>query len=103
MELNLTREVAYRLVLEKIGHNNLLKHILAVDAGMRKLAERLGEDIEYWGLVGLVGFDLVATIFGGQSALLSRVVYILVGLCAAYQAFSWKAIQRRWEPSSSRT
>ena len=25
-----------------------------------------------WGLVGLFQFDLVATIFGGQSALLSR-------------------------------
>ena len=49
-----------------------------------------------WGLVGLFRFDLVATIFGGQAAALSRVVYTLVGLCAAYQAVSWKAIQQRW-------
>lgn len=55
-----------------------------------------------WGLVGFFGFDLVATIFGGQSALLSRVVYSLVGLCAVYQALSWKSIQRRWDPSPSR-
>jgi uncharacterized membrane protein YuzA (DUF378 family) len=34
-----------------------------------------------WGLVGLFNFDLVATIFGDMS-LLSRVVYILVGLSA---------------------
>ena len=55
-----------------------------------------------WGLVGLFSFDLVATIFGGQSALLSRVVYSLVGVCAVYQAMSWKSIQRRWMLSPSR-
>lgn len=49
-----------------------------------------------WGLVGLFKFDLVAAIFGGQAAALSRVVYTLVGLCAVYQAVSWKAIQKRW-------
>lgn len=32
-----------------------------------------------WLLVGLFQFDLVAAIFGGQGALLSRVVYTLVG------------------------
>jgi len=35
-----------------------------------------------WGLIGLFQFDLVATLFGGQDALLSRVVYSLVGLSA---------------------
>jgi uncharacterized protein len=48
-----------------------------------------------WGLVGLVGVDLVASIFGPMSSL-SRVVYALVGLSAVYQALSVKAIQRRW-------
>jgi uncharacterized membrane protein YuzA (DUF378 family) len=33
-----------------------------------------------WGLVGLFQFDLVAALFGGQAAPLSRVVYALVGL-----------------------
>ena len=32
-----------------------------------------------WGLVGIFRFDLVAWIFGGQAAVLSRVVYTLVG------------------------
>lgn len=36
-----------------------------------------------WGLVGIFGFDLVATIFGDMSVL-SRVVYTLVGLSAIY-------------------
>ena len=33
-----------------------------------------------WLLVGLFKFDLVATIFGGQTSFLSRTVYVLVGL-----------------------
>ncbi len=33
-----------------------------------------------WLLVGLFQFDLVAWIFGGQDALLSRIIYILVGI-----------------------
>lgn len=33
-----------------------------------------------WGLIGLFQFDLVAAIFGGQDAGLSRIVYTLVGL-----------------------
>jgi len=48
-----------------------------------------------WGLVGFLNFDLVASIFGSMS-MLSRIVYILVGLSAIYQALQWKAIQRRW-------
>jgi uncharacterized membrane protein YuzA (DUF378 family) len=37
-----------------------------------------------WLLVGLFQFDLVAALFGGQGATLSRVVYSIVGLCALY-------------------
>ena len=38
-----------------------------------------------WGLVGVFKFDLVATIFGTMS-IISRIVYILVGLAAIYMA-----------------
>ena len=38
-----------------------------------------------WGLVGAFQFDLVAALFGGQDALVSRVVYALVGLSALWQ------------------
>ena len=38
-----------------------------------------------WGLVGLFQFDLVAALFGGQQAALSRIVYSLVGLAGLYQ------------------
>lgn len=37
-----------------------------------------------WGLIGLFGFDLVAFLFGGQGALLSRIVYALVGAAGIY-------------------
>lgn len=40
-----------------------------------------------WLLVGLFGFDLVAAIFGEMSVL-SRIVYVLVGLSAAWQLVS---------------
>lgn len=33
-----------------------------------------------WGLIGFFRFDLVAFLFGGQTAVLSRVVYALVGI-----------------------
>lgn len=36
-----------------------------------------------WGLVGILEFDLVATLFGDMS-FLSRIVYSLVGLAALY-------------------
>ena len=38
-----------------------------------------------WGLVGLFKFDLVAAIFG-EMGIISRIVYILVGLSAIYLA-----------------
>ena len=37
-----------------------------------------------WGLVGFAKFDLVAWIFGGQTASFSRVVYPLVGLAGLW-------------------
>lgn len=54
MNLELTREQAYQIVVAKIGVNNLLKHILSVEVGMRRLAEHLGEDPDYWGMTGLL-------------------------------------------------
>ena len=37
-----------------------------------------------WGLVGLFKFDLVAWIFGGQAAVISRIIYGLVGLAGLW-------------------
>ena len=37
-----------------------------------------------WGLVGIFSFDLVAWLFGGSGALLSRIIYILVAISAVW-------------------
>ena len=47
-----------------------------------------------WGLVGLADFNLVAAIFGDDSAL-SRIVYILVGLSALWCLYTAAKLGRR--------
>lgn len=37
-----------------------------------------------WGLVGLFSFDLVAWIFGGTGALLSRIIYTVIALAGIW-------------------
>ena len=37
-----------------------------------------------WGLVGIFSFDLIAWAFGGSDTLISRILYILVALSAAW-------------------
>jgi len=37
-----------------------------------------------WGSIGLFRFDIIAWMFGGQSALVSRIVYTLVALAAVW-------------------
>lgn len=52
-----------------------------------------------WGLVAIAEFDLVATLAGlefGETNVLTRVVYGLVGLAALYQVAQQSAIRQRW-------
>lgn len=35
-----------------------------------------------WGLIGFLQFDLVGFLFGGQAALLSRIIFAVVGISA---------------------
>ena len=37
-----------------------------------------------WGSIGLFGFDLVAFLGGGQTAIVSRIIYTLVGLAGVW-------------------
>ena len=37
-----------------------------------------------WGAVGLFRFDCVAAIFGGQAAVISRVIYTVIGLAGLW-------------------
>jgi predicted hydrolase (HD superfamily) len=52
--VELTRENAWNLLTEYTKSDSLLKHALAVEAGVRGYARRFGEDEEAWGFVGLV-------------------------------------------------
>jgi putative nucleotidyltransferase with HDIG domain len=49
-----TREEARKVLTKYTTNPNLIKHMLAVEAGMRAYARRFGEDEEKWGIVGLL-------------------------------------------------
>ena len=46
-----------------------------------------------WGLIGFFQYDLVAGVFGGMSAVLSRFIYVLVGAAGLYCL----TMYRRWD------
>jgi putative nucleotidyltransferase with HDIG domain len=48
------REKLLNLLKENLKNQNLIKHSLAVEAGMRVLARYFGEDEEKWGIAGLL-------------------------------------------------
>src|SRR5687768_10760103 len=49
-----SRDDALALMHEYTASESLRKHMLAVEAAMRAYAERQGEDVERWGLAGLI-------------------------------------------------
>jgi putative nucleotidyltransferase with HDIG domain len=48
------RNLAYSIVTEFVKNENLIKHMLAVEAAMRAYAAKYGEDPDYWALPGLL-------------------------------------------------
>lgn len=48
------RKEALDILHSKLKKENLIKHSLACEAGMRHIAEHLDEDAELWGLAGLL-------------------------------------------------
>ena len=50
----MTREEALESVKDNVENENSVKHMLATEAIMRALAERLSEDKEEWGITGLL-------------------------------------------------
>ncbi len=50
----MTRDEALALMKKYIKNKNLQKHCLAVEAIMRALSRRFGEDEDLWGLAGLL-------------------------------------------------
>jgi len=50
----MTRDEALSLVREFVKNEGLVRHMLSVEAAMRFYAEKYGEDVEQWGLIGLL-------------------------------------------------
>jgi len=48
-----------------------------------------------WGLIGFFQFDLVAAIFGGQNAVVSRIIYALVGLAGLWSISFFRKIRSK--------
>ncbi len=52
--MTMNRDEALSLVREYVKNESLVRHMLSVEAAMRFYAEKFGEDVELWGLVGLL-------------------------------------------------
>jgi putative nucleotidyltransferase with HDIG domain len=50
----MTRDEALQWVRSELENPNLVKHVLAVEASCRRLAEHFGEEADYWAMVGLL-------------------------------------------------
>ena len=48
------RETAWELLQRYVQDENLIKHAIAVEAVMTHFAEKFGEDIEKWKVIGLI-------------------------------------------------
>ena len=50
----MTRDDAYIIVCEYVKNENLIRHMLAVEAAMRFYAQKFGENVEFWEITGLL-------------------------------------------------
>lgn len=50
----MNRSEALAIVREYVKNENLVKHMLSVEAAMRFYAEKFGEEVEKWGITGLL-------------------------------------------------
>ncbi len=61
MTTPMTRDEAFAVLQKYVTSESHLRHAQAVEACMRQFAKEQGEDVEYWGMVGLlhdIDFDL---------------------------------------------
>ncbi|GAA0225367.1 DUF378 domain-containing protein [Metaclostridioides mangenotii] len=48
-----------------------------------------------WGAVGILGIDLIGSIFGGTYSMVSRIIFFIVGLAGLYLIPSLMSDDRR--------
>lgn len=51
---NITRDTAFEMLSKYTTNKNLIKHGLAVEAVMKHFAKLYNEDVEKWGIIGLI-------------------------------------------------
>jgi predicted hydrolase (HD superfamily) len=71
MENQPSRNEAYSLLCQYNKQESLIKHALAVEGVMRYFAEKCGDDIEKWGMIGLC-HDLDYEQFPDQHCTMTR-------------------------------
>lgn len=69
--MTITRETAYELLSQYVKTEGLIKHALTVEAVMRHFAVRYQEDVELWGVIGLI-HDLDYEMFPDQHCFKTR-------------------------------
>ena len=83
----MTREEALESIGANVENANSIKHMLATEAIMRALAERLGENKEEWGLTGLL-HDIDMELTEGDMSSHSRLGADLVREMGAIEAMA---------------
>ena len=95
------REDALSLVKSKVKNKNLIKHMLAVEAIMRRLADHFGEDKELWGLTGLLhDLDYDETVGDPEKHSLKTVEWLKDHDLDERILYAIKAHPRKVEPKS---
>jgi len=66
-----TRDIAYALFKKYNKSESLLKHALSVEGVMRYMAKKYGEDVEKWGIIGLI-HDLDYEMYPDQHCIMTE-------------------------------
>lgn len=54
-----------------------------------------------WGILGLFKVDLIGSIFGGMTSMISRIIFVLVGICGIGAIALYRPINEDEEMSHS--
>lgn len=83
MTKNPDRKEAFALLREYNKQESLIRHGLAVEAVMRYFAEKAGEDVEKWGIIGLC-HDLDYDMYPEQHCTMTREILVKQGWPESY-------------------